>query len=242
MSAFFEYKGISSLNMHLRILNEISFPSPEIDVELIEIKGKDGDLAIDNDRLKGVSFSIPVILNLPEDKTIEEVSTDISNWLKSDIGWYPLYFSGSQEYEYIAMCYEQFNISETLKRYGKTIITFRLKPYKRFKGSVPITLTNGQSLTNPSNRASKPLIYIEGNGDITLRNNAQDWLVLTNVDGNITVDSETMSVYRGVLPQYPKMKSHLRPLFPVLESGENEIAWTGNVTKIEITPHFEVVF
>lgn len=242
MSAYFEYKGISSLDMHLRIRNEISFPSPEADIEFVEIMGRDGELAVDNDRLRGIDFSIPVTLSLPEDKTIEEVATDISNWLKNDIGWFPLQFSGSPEYEYIAMCYEQFDVAETLKTYGKSVITFRLKPYKRLRGDKPIELVDGQVLTNPSKRASKPLIYIEGSGDVALKRNGTDWLVLTSVDGDITVDSESMSVFKGVTPHFSKMKSHLKPLFPILASGKNEITWTGNVTKIEITPRFEVVF
>lgn len=241
MSAYFEYKGINSLDKHIRIRNDISFSSPEADIEFVEIMGRDGELAVDNDRLKGVNFPIPITLNLPANKTVEEVATDISNWLKGDIGWYPLQFSGSPKYEYIAMCYEQFDIAETLKTFGRTVITFRLKPYKRLRDDEAINVSNGETLINPNARASKPLIYIEGDGDVTLKNNGKDWLALTNVDGNITVDSESMSVYRGVIPYFPKMKSHLKPLFPILESGPNEISWTGDVTKLEITPRFEVV-
>ena len=242
MTAYFEYKGISSLDMHLRILNEISFPSPEADIEFVEIMGKDGELAIDNERLKGVNFPIPVVLKTPNDKTVEETATEISNWLKNDIGWYPLRFSGSPNYEYIAMCYEQFNIEETLRQFGKTVITFRLKPYKRFRDDKSIILSNGQTIVNKGTRVAKPLIRIEGHGDITLTNNGKDWLMLTGVDGHITVDSESMNVYRSNVVQFTKMKAHLKPLFPVLNIGNNKIEWTGNVTKIELTPRTEVVF
>lgn len=241
MSAFFEYKGISSLDLHLRIRNDVSFPSPEADIDFVEIMGRDGELAVDNDRLKGVNFYVPVTLILPADKTVAEVATDISNWLKNDVGWFPLRFSGSPQYEYIAICYGQFDIAETLRTYGKTVITFRLKPYKRLRGDEVIDVSNGETLINPNGRASKPLIYIEGDGDVTLNNNGKDWLMLTNVDGNIAIDSESMSVYKGVIPYFPKMKSHLKPLFPILESGSNEITWTGDVTKVEVTPRFEVI-
>lgn len=241
MSAYFEYNGKSSSDFHMTILNEISFPSPEADIEFVEVLGRDGELAINNQRLKGVSFSIPIRMKLPPDKTIEQVSTDISNWLKNDVGWHPLRFSGSPDYEYIALFHEQFNVTETLKTYGKTVLTFKLKPYKRMRQNAPITLTSGQTLVNPEKRSSKPLIAITGNGNITLKNNGADWLVLENVDGSIVIDSESMSVYKGVLPQFPKMKSHLSPLFPVFKSGDNTITWTGNVTKVEITPRWEVV-
>lgn len=241
MSAYFEYNGKNSLDFHMTIINEISFPSPEADVEFVEILGRDGELAIDNKRLKGVSFSIPIRLKLPPDKTIEQVSTDISNWLKNDIGWHPLLFSGSPDYEYIALFHEQFNVTETLRTYGKTVLTFKLKPYKRRRQNKPITLTSGQTLINLENRASKPLVKITGNGNITLKNNGTDWLVLENVDGSIAVDSESMSVYKGNSSHFSKMKSHLTPLFPLMYLGENTITWTGNVTKVEITPRWEVV-
>lgn len=238
---YFEYKGINSLDMHLRIVNDISFPSPEADIDFVEVLGKDGDVAIDNERLKGVNFPIPVQLRLPEDMDVNTMATKISEWLKTDIGWHPLRFSGSKDYEYIAMCYEQFNIQETLKQFGRTVINFRLKPYKRKIDKQIIELTNGMAVLNLWNRESEPLISIEGSGDITLKNNGIDWLILKGVDGYIIVDSEIMSVYKGNRPEFNKMNSTLRPLFPMFHPGENIITWTGNITKIEVDPRWGAI-
>jgi len=241
MSANFEYKGVNSLDMHMHIRNEIVFTSPEADVDFVEVLGRDGELAIDNERLKGVPFSIPITLKLPDNVTIEQIATEIAAWLKNDIGWYPLRFSGSPDYEYLAMYTEQFKISETLKNYGKTVLTFRLKPYKRRVSGETIDLANGTALYNPEMRSSKPLIHIEGQGDITLKKNGVDWLVLIAVDGYITVDSEMMSVYKDTLPQFNKMNGSLSPMFPVLEAGESAITWEGAATKVTITPRWEAV-
>lgn len=239
--AWFEYRGINSLDMHLHIENDISFSSPEADIELVEVLGRDGELAIDRKRLKGVPFPVPVRLKLPGDVSVNDMSTKISEWLKGDIGWYPLRFSGSPDYEYIAICYEQFNIQETLKQYGRTVITFRLKPYKRRVGNQLISLTNGMTLVNPEKRIAKPRLLIEGSGDIALQNNGTDWLILRSVDGSIVVDSEMMSIYKGARPEFDKMVGTLSPMFPQLTPGENTITWTGNVTNIEIEPRWEAV-
>ena len=241
MSASFEYKGVNSLDMYMRIRNEIIFTSPEADVDFVEVLGRDGELAIDNERLKGVPFSIPVTLKLPEDITIEQVASEIAAWLKNDVGWYPLRFSGSPDYEYLAIYTEQFKVAETLKNYGKTVLTFKLKPYKRRIGNDSLNLTNGATLYNAEKRTSKPLITIDGQGDITLKKNGVDWLVLTAVDGSVTVDSETMSVFKGTLPQFNKMNGNLSPMFPVLPPGENTITWVGNATKVTINPRWEAV-
>lgn len=240
-NAWFEYKGVNSLDMNLQIVNDISFPSPEADVEFIEVLGRDGELAISHDRLKGVPFSIPVKLKAPQNKDVNTIATKISEWLKTEVGWYPLKFSGSTDYEYIAICYERFDILENLKQYGRTVINFRLKPYKRRIDNQIIELSNGDTLTNPENRESKPLIIIEGSGDITFQNNGVDWLILKGVDDLIVVDTEMMSVYKDDRAESNKMISTLKPMFPILTPGDNEITWTGNITKIEIHPRWEVI-
>lgn len=227
--------------MHLYILNDISFPSPEADIEFLEVMGKDGDVALDKKRLKGVNFAIPVKIKLPDNVDVNQIATEISNWLKTDVNWQPLRFSGSTKYEYIAMCTEQFDVAETLKQYGRTVITFRLKPYKRRIDNRSITLSNGTTLFNSEKRPSKPLITIDGQGDITLQNNGVNWLVLTAVDGSIVINSEMMSVYRAQMPQFYKMNSSLSPMFPQLDPGDNKITWTGTVTKLEIEPRWEAI-
>ena len=50
------------------------------------------------------------------------------------------------------------------------------------------------NLINKGTRIAKPLIKIEGTGDISIKNNGQDWLILRAVDQSITVDSELRSV------------------------------------------------
>lgn len=241
---YFEYKGINSLAMHLRIENSISFPSPEADISLIEVLGRDGELAVNNNRLKGVSFPIPVKLKLPSNIDVNTQATKISEWLKNDIGWHPLRFSGSPDYEYIAICYEQFDIKETLKNYGKTVINFRLKPYKRRIDSRVIEVTNGTAIVNPEKRTSKPLIYIEGNGDAIIKNNGKDWLIINKnggIEDSITIDSDLMSAYKDNINQFDKMYGELTPLFPVLACGDNAITWTGNITKMIIEPRWEAI-
>lgn len=240
--AWFEYNGVDSRDMHIYIENDVRFPSPEADVEFVEVLGRDGEVAIDNERLRGVSFSLPVRLKgIPRNADINKVATDISNWLKGEIGWFPLRFSGSPDYEYIAMCYEQFDVQETLKRYGRTVISFRLKPYKRKVNQYIEEVRNGDILYNTHFRSSKPFIHIVGTGDINFKNNGEDWLKLRSVDGYITVDTELMSVYKDNRPQYDKMIDLGKNKFPELNHGENKITWTGNVTKLEILPREEAI-
>lgn len=234
-TAYFEYNGKKSSDFGLRIENRISFTSPEADVEFVEVLGKDGDVAIDHKRLKGFDFPIAVRLKTPADKTVDQVATEISNWLKSDIGWKPFLFSGSPDYEYTAMIHQAFDIQENLKRYGSAVITFRMKPHKIIRGQREVTVENGDTLTNEGMTPSKPLIRIDGSGDITLQNNGKDWLKVVDVVNYIKVDSEAMLVYREINnPQNKKFNATLEPMFPILHEGDNTITWTGTVDSVKI--------
>lgn len=240
--AYFEYKGRRSTEFGLRIHNTLSITTPEQDIELLEVAGKDGDIAFDKQRLKGVDKSFPCTLFVPKCKNVDVVAKEISEWLRTDVGWDKLVFSGYEGYEFEALCYETFDIEETLRNRGKTVINFRLKPYKfRVGGRNVLTITNDQTIVNVEKRASKPLIKITGNGDITIKNNGVNWLVLKSVDAYITIDTSTMSVYKDNNPQFSKMNASLKPLFPLLNVGENKITWTGAVDKFEIIPRWEAV-
>jgi len=242
IESFFEYKGRKSNEFGLVVSNDLAFTTPERDVELFEVPGLDGDLIIDKGRLKGFDKQFTVSLMVPDGKTIDRSAKEISEWLRSDVSWDKLTFSGYEGYFYEAICYESFDIQDVLKTFGKAVITFRCKPYKyKNDGQVPLTVIGGQTLFNPEKRMAKPLIKITGTGNITLKNNGTDWLILTSVDGYITIDSAQMSVHKDGLQQFQKMNANLKPLFPVLISGSNVITWTGTVTKVEITPKWEAV-
>ena len=232
--AWFEYNGINSKDMNIKIENDVSFPSPEADIEFVEVLGKDGELAIDNNRLKGVKFSLPIQLRTSNGVSVNDQATDISEWLKGEIGWFPLKFSGQPDFDYIAICYEQFDIKETLKSFGKTVITFRLKPTKIRNDSTLTEIQNGNTLTNARKKATEPYIKITGTGNIIVQNNGLDWLILTGIEEYIEIDSEVMTAYKNDLLQNDKMNGLLTPMFPLLESGDNVITWTGTVTKFEI--------
>lgn len=239
---YFVYKGRTSKEFGLVINNDLFFTVPERDVTLHEVPGVDGDLAIDNGRLKGFNKKFAVSLIVPENKTLDQVTKEISEWLRSDVGWDKLTFTGYLDYFYEAICYESFDIQDILKTFGKAIITFRCKPIK-YKNNMQsnLQITSGQTIVNTEKRASKPLIKITGTGNITIKNNGLDWLVLTAVDGYITIDSARMSVYKDNTSLFSKMNATLDPLFPLLMPGENKLTWTGTVTKLELIPRWEAV-
>ncbi|MDU6337913.1 MAG: phage tail protein, partial [Clostridium sporogenes] len=56
----------------------------------------------------------------------------------------------------------------------------------------------------------------------------------TNISDYIELDSEMMECYKSNVPLNHLMIGN----FPIFQVGENNISWTGNISKIEIIPRW----
>lgn len=235
----FTFKGHSSKDFYMYIENNVSFPTPEQDVSFVEVLGRDGDLVVNNKRLKGVDFPVSIIVRPPNHVRLDVLATEIARWLKSDLEWSPLQFGSQPQYEYDAMITSAFNVERTIMNHGRTVLTFRLKPHKQRVGQKAQEVRQGSRLFNRETEPSLPLIEIKGSGQIKLFNNNKLWVDLQDVQDEITIDSELMSVYEGVRPAYHRVVNMEE--FPVLKSGENVITWEGGVSNIKIHPRWRAI-
>ena len=113
-------------------------------------------------------------------------------------------------------------------------VEFLIEPFFYLdSGEIMITSTAAFSLINPGNIYSQPLITVYGSGDITLNINSQ-FVQLTGVETSITMDSKLALCYRDTLNMGAKMIGE----YILMDTGTNNIEWTGSVTKIEITPRW----
>lgn len=216
---------------------EFSLISPEYDLTLEEVPGVDGDVPIDNKRYKGVSRGIPVYVE--PGRNLNQVADDVSNWLKTDVGWHELTFSDNAGYVYNVIHYEQYDIQRLILQYAKAIIPFRFKPYKFYvSGLEEIPLTNGQTINNIGSRPARPLLKVTGNGDMTITIGGQK-LELQGVDNGIIIDvlAKVAVNINGRIPDWDKVYTYPFPTIPV---GQSTISWTGTAT-ITMIPRWEAL-
>ena len=57
----------------------------------------------------------------------------------------------------------------------------------------------------------------------------------------IEVDSEIMNAYKKVNDDIILLNNKMYSDFPILEEGNNDISWVGNISQIEITPRWVVL-
>lgn len=234
----FNFNGKNSLDFGIRIEDGVSFDSPERDVEFYEIKGRDGDLILDNSRLKSLEKSFPIVLFPVKGKVIEEQLTEISNWLKSSARISDLTYTKEPNYVYKATIIDRYPIESFLNKYKKAVISFRIQPYKYLKtGLNEITLPS--SIANPTNRTAKPILTIKGTGNITVTI-GKSVLMLKNVESGVRIDSlaQTITTLDKTRNLFTNMTSYP---FPVIESGTQKITVTGTTTDVKIIPRWEVI-
>lgn len=234
---YFIYDGISSQEFGIKIkkggIN--NFSSPQRSYETIQIKGRNGDLVIDNGNYENFTIEIECYLDA-RNSDLNIVSKELKKWLIGELKYKKLIVSTDTNFYYEAICINKIDISEVVKNFGECLIVFSCKPLKKeIFGDSKIILTQSNTLYNEG-LASSPYIKVVGSGDITININNQK-LILKGVEDYIEVDTELYNCFKGNVNQNNKMYSN----FPVLEEGKNEISFTGSVTQLEILPRWVVL-
>lgn len=217
------------------IENAGSFESAQPDIDQIEIDGRNGVLLVDNERLKPVNRSFPFSFVTDHYRHIAFREEDAAEWLSAK-GFKNLELSWDQDYIYKAAVVNSFDVTETVRKFGKGTLDFLIHPIKYLKiGQIEKTISNGGVLFNPTKRKAYPKITLTGTGNVTITINDQS-LVLKNITGGIVIDNENLTVtYRGQ-SQYDWLYSD----FVHLDKGKNVISWDNSAFTLKIIPNYGV--
>ena len=233
---YFTFNGKSSLDFGLRVTNDYKIVSTGNDINTVTVAGRDGDLLISNNRLKSVSIELPCTIQ--SNKSLQALSTDISNWLNVD-GYRDMTLSWDNDYIYRVAFIETFEIASIMRQFGTIKLNFLAQPVKYFKDGVQRqNLSNGLALNGKGNVKAKPIIKLTGNGETILTINGRK-TKLKDIQGNVVLDMQSNQVYSGNLSAWNKVVRSSEFTMPYLDSGRNLISWTGNFTA-EITPFWGV--
>lgn len=209
------------------------FVVPERDVSFESIDGRSGDLIVDNGRFKNVPVEYKVTA-LCNNMSLPETAQRVSAWLSS-----PGYGILTDTYDPLYFRYATrtgtVSIKNRLMQLGTATIKFNCKPYKYLhSGRETITLTAPGTINNAEPVASLPYIKITAGGTVELMLNNKSF-VFADVDGYVEIDADAMNVFKGTVSKNDK---YIGVGFPMFEPGENNITWTGNVSRVEIVPRW----
>lgn len=227
--AWFRFKGIDSRKMGVIVTAMPETVRAERRMQSVIIAGRNGTLHTD----EGVyeSYDRPMKCAMKKRARLDEVAA----WL---VGSGDMVFSTEPDKVYKVTISNKISIAQMMRTFQKFQVMMDTQPFKYSVKAFNDTLELEGSITetiihNKGTVYSDPTITVYGSGTVQLAINDAEML-LKNIDGHITIDSEMMEVYKN--GENANSKFETTKDFPRFEIGKNRISWTGDVEKIVIEP------
>lgn len=230
----FTYNGVSSEFYGLYVGGQRTFGSPQRNITKTSIPGRNGDLIRDNGKYNNVEIAYNIVVM----DDFVDTAIAVNNWLLSVVGYaeltdtyHPDHFRKAAVSGAIDYTTSAYNLT------GKAQVVFDCMP-QRFllTGKVPVLQYSDFTITNPTTFASKPLIRVSGTGTCTVTIGNQI-ITLTNVDGYIDIDCETMNCYDDVANRNSDVILGSQG-FPTLPPGDTGIALGEGTSSVRIIPRW----
>lgn len=199
------------------------------------VPGRNGSILFQEDAWEDVTRSYDVWLVFDEISALNEKVDALEAWLNSKTGYTRLEDNFEPDVYRLAYYSGGNNFSNDLTMKGEATLTFTCRPERFLKiGEKEDEISNGSVLYNPTKFKSKPLIHIEGSGNVTIGTGGNT-LTITGLVDYINIDCERMNAYRQ--PGENK-NSLVSGSFLKMAPGDNTFAITGGATKVTITPRY----
>ena len=233
----FIFNGISSLDYGVYIGGQATFNAPQRDVSKISIPGRNGDLVRDNGRFLNIEVTYSVVIM----DEFREKADEIRAWLKAPTSYVRIEDTYNPDYYRLGICTSSIDFDTlSFNEAGKTKITFDCKPQRFLKdGETFVAYSSDDYIFNPTRFDSKPLIRVHGTGSGTV----SIWnytATLTGISDYVDIDCDIMDCYKGATNCNDKVSFNSYG-FPTLKSGRSHIAYTGDVTSVEIMSRYWTV-
>lgn len=235
MRNYFIFAGKSSQSFQTILSGEGVYTSPERDVEMVEVAGRNGELTFDKGRFK----NRPVIYKCCITEKFVENYEALINHLCSYTGYQRL------EDTYHTDTYRLARLKGTIEpdvaqlhRSGEFQIEFDCKPQRFLKSGEEMTeyayTGSSRYLTNPTAFAAKPLVRVYGTGTVTIGSTT---ITVNKCSTYVDIDCELQDAYKGTTNCNGDIRLTSGDFF-TLKPGSNYISMSSTITKIQITPRW----
>lgn len=227
MFPYFIWNNIDSRQMGLWVKKYPNNIRAAERVTKITIPGAAGQLT-----LKESEDAYEPIKLVIQAQTIRGNNFDVlGEWLR---GRGTLVLGNRDDKEYRGQIISEVNWEKVSNDLCEASIQIECEPFKRqYPNEAAIEMTSTGTVYNPGNVTAKPKITLTGTGNIVLTISSSSFTV-KNVSGGAVLDSDariatnadgTASIMENTVGE-----------FLVLKPGNNDISWTGTVSKVKIEP------
>lgn len=233
MADYFLFGDIDSRNYNVWVFDLNTDSSPDIVQEEIAVKGRNGVLLLPSTRFDNVQHRYMGVV-------YEDAERNLTNFreaiMKYD-GYQRLSDSIHPDEFYQARYTGGLNPKLAMGRdMAKFAIEFDRMP-QRFllDGERKSEVPTGTTLFNPTAFKAQPLIRVYGYG--TLKVGSTTVTIAQHSNAYIDIDSEMMDCYYGSV-NCNSLVTFSGNDFPILPSGKTGVTFSGNISKVEVTPRY----
>lgn len=224
MEDYFVINGESSLNLGIHVLEMCSIKKSKRRTTKETLYGKNGYITLSDNSYETTTKTI---------KGYFQGNTDLVMSF-FNVSNAEVVFSNQIDRYYICEFDDEIEFKSLFDNWYEFEVNFECYPLcYLLSGKDTVTITENMNLINQGNKESNPYIKVFGNGNVKLTING-DIITLNNVSEYIELDSEEMECYKD----NERLNYNMIGDFPIFQVGENSISWSGNVSKIEITPRW----
>lgn len=163
------FGNIDSADYGIYITGESVYDAPERAVDMVKVPGRNGAIALDLGRWENIEVSYPAGCFGGDQSDFATRISDFRNAIVSQIGYQRLTDTYNPSEYRMGVYTDGLDVKPAgMGRAGEFTIKFDCKP-QRFltSGETEETVSNGGTLTNPTQYESSPLLKVEGYGNIS---------------------------------------------------------------------------
>ena len=224
-----EWNGISSDEIQGLIICELPpITKPKMRTSITTIDGKDGSIV---EELGYESYTKSILIGLTSNYDIDQI-------IKYFSGSGELIMSNEPDKKYLCRITDKVDYQKLL-RFKTATVKFYTQPYKYLynEEDTDVTIEEQTSITirNQGNEKSRPKITLYGSGivEISLNNITMFTYSFPEGENEVVIDCEKEEAYLNEILKNRNMFGG----FPKLEPGNNNITWSGSLTRIKIKPN-----
>lgn len=225
------FDDVNSADYNVFISGESTYSTPERDIEIISIPGRNGTLSIDNKRFANIAIDYPAFIAYDFRQNFDAFKAalmSVSGYAKLADTYDPEHYRKARFYSAIDPKMDQLN------RHGTFNITFDCDPRRFLKsGDAVREYTANASIKNPTRFSALPLIRAYGTGTFTISGVS---VAISTASTYTDIDCETQEAYKGSTSCNSNI-TLTNGVFPSLTPGVNSITKTG-ITRLEIRPRW----
>lgn len=161
----FTFDGENSRSYGVYITGEGVFNAPERNVEMVEIPGRNGAFALDKGNFNNIEVTYPAGIFAETEADFAQAVSDLRNFLCSRAGYVRLEDDYNPNEYRLAIYKSGLDVDHDFLIAGEFDLVFECKPQRYLKsGETPISVTSGDTVTNPTRFDAQPQFQVKGYG------------------------------------------------------------------------------